>query len=292
MRKRSTGISGAVTPRARRTRTTPAATAAAMPTTAGRAGPPRVRVSTPMKRSPSMAALSKALVQSNGRRARSELRQEAQRQPEVEDAERHVDGEEPRPRPDREDAGGQRRRDRRRDRDDEAVQPDAAAEVGVRIGIADERAVHAHQRGAADPLEDTGGDQEFEAPRQRAEQRAEGEERDAELVDPPVADTLAHRGERQQQRDDDELVGVDHPDRLRRRRAELAGDARQRDVDDGAVEHRHGDADGDGEHCEVAARRRQAVGVDHVGHGRPFSCRDDAARRGEVKGRTPRCAGG
>jgi preprotein translocase subunit SecE len=151
--------------------------------------------------------------------------------------------------------------------------------------VADERAVHAHDRGAADPLHDAGGNELRQARRERAEQRAEREDGDPGLIDRPVAHPLAQRGERQQQRDDHQLVGVDHPDRGRGRGADLARDARQRDVGDGAVEHGHGDADRDRQHGEVALRRRQAVGVDLVGQLLTLGQRHGSGHAGPTMGR-------
>jgi hypothetical protein len=62
-----------------------------------------------------------------------------------------------------------------------------------------------------------------------------------------------------------ELVGVDHPDRIRRARIEVLGDPRQRDVDEGGVETGKRDSDHQGQDRPVPLRDRHTVfGVIHV----------------------------
>ena len=80
-------------------------------------------------------------------------------------------------------------------------------------------------------------------------------------IDPPIADDFAERGQRQQRDRDRELVAVDDPDRKRRARMQIAGDGRQRDIGDRAVDHRHHEAERDGQDRPVTLRLGQAVGV-------------------------------
>ena len=152
LRKRSTGISGAGIRRPRRTSSIAATAATTSPAAAGRLAPSRVSVSAPTKKRPNIAALRSALVQSKAPAGLLGPRQ-VPGEPEVQEPERHVDREEPGPGADGEDARGERRGDGRGDRDHEPVEADAAAEMGIGIGVADERPVHAHDRGAADPLQ-------------------------------------------------------------------------------------------------------------------------------------------
>ena len=109
-RKRSIGMSGAGSRAPRRTSTTPGADGDGEPDRGRQRRPaPRVSASAPTKKRPNIAALRSALVQSNGRCGGLGARQVAPRQPEVQEAEGHVDREEPGPGPDREDARGERR---------------------------------------------------------------------------------------------------------------------------------------------------------------------------------------
>ena len=74
-------------------------------------------------------------------------------------ADRDVDGEQPWPGPERQDAGGHGRADRRRDRDHHGVEADALAQLGVRIDVAHQRAVDAHHAGRAEALQGAGDGQ-------------------------------------------------------------------------------------------------------------------------------------
>ena len=74
---------------------------------------------------------------------------------------------------------------------------------------------------APKPLRDAGNRQLGQRMRHRAGQRRDGEQRDPDPIDPAVADNLAQCGQRQQRDRDGELIGVDHPDRLRRRHVEI-----------------------------------------------------------------------
>ncbi len=177
-----------------------------------------------------------------------------------EDAERHVDAEQPAPVCHRQHRRGDGRAERGGGCDDEGVDADSAPEVALRIGEAHQRGVHAHDAGGTQALDDARDAQGEERGRQSAGERGEGEHRESGLRDAPVADDLAERGERQQHHQDRELVGVDDPDGRGGARAEVARDGGQGDVDDGAVEHRHADREQDRGDRPVAARYGQAVG--------------------------------
>ena len=175
-------------------------------------------------------------------------------------------------------AAATRRPDRRRHRDDEGVEADAAAEQGPGIGEAHQRAVDREHAGGAEALPDPRDDQRRHVLRQRAGDRAEREDRQAPEIDAAIADALAERGERQQPHHHRELIGVDDPDRFGRAGVELGGDRRQRDVGDRSVEHRHGDADGDRQHRPVAQRGGKAVGMNDADQFRLSSARGAAQR--------------
>ena len=118
-----------------------------------------------------------------------------ERQQKGDDADRHVDREEPRPRRYRQDRRRDARAGRRRHRHDERHQGDAAAQLAARIGKAHERRVDAHHPGGAEPLQGTAQGQHVERGRERADQRRRGVEHEAETVDPAVAKDVAERGE-------------------------------------------------------------------------------------------------
>ena len=176
-------------------------------------------------------------------------------------AERNVDGEQPGPAADCEDAGGERRPDRGGEGDDERVDPDAAAEQVARIGEAHQRRVDAHDAGRAKPLDDARDRQQRQRMRQRAEGGCEREQHEPDQIDAPIADDLAERRQRQQRDRDRELVAVDDPDREGGARVQVGRDRRQRDIGDGAVDDGHDDAERNGQDRLVALGLWQAVGM-------------------------------
>src|SRR3982751_6379913 len=74
-----------------------------------------------------------------------------------------------------------------------------------------------------------------------------------------------------------EQVGVDDPDQRRLAEAEVGADRRQRDVDDGRVEHDHDDAEADDGEREPAARKRGRGG--RHGHARVQGAHASRGRR-------------
>ena len=189
------------------------------------------------------------------------VRQAAQAEHQRQRTERDVDGEQPGPGSDRQDARGERRADRGREGDDERVDPDAAAELAARVGEAHQCRVDAHDAGGAKTLDDARDRQQRQRMRQRAEGGCEREQDEPGQIDAAIADDLAERRQRQQRDRDRELVAVDDPDREGRARIEVGCDRRQRHVGDGAVDDRHDDAERNGQHRLVALRLRQAVGM-------------------------------
>ncbi len=202
---------------------------------------------------------------------------------EVDDADRHVDREQPLPGADGENRRGDGRPDRGGDRHHQRVQPDTAAEQGLRIGEADQRAVDAEDPGGAEALRDPRGDQLRHGVGERAAERARGEDRQADEVDAAIADPLAERGAREQRDHDRELIGVDDPDRLGRARVKFGGDDRQRNVGDRRVEHGHRDAERDRKHRPVALRRRQAVGMHRLDQNPPSALGAATRRRARAR---------
>ena len=147
--------------------------------------------------------------------------------------------EEPLPRRDRQNSGLYTRPDRCRGRSDHgASDRDSPAELVGGINEAEQGHVDAHDPGTAKTLEDARGDERGQRPGERVDERAEREHGQTRDEDAPVAAQLAERAECQKRDRHGELIGVDHPDGIRRVRAKLGGDGRQRDVGDGAIEYR------------------------------------------------------
>ncbi|MGY4504417.1 hypothetical protein ACVWYH_008374 [Bradyrhizobium sp. GM24.11] len=210
---------------------------------------------------PKVIAESPALCQSKEWLAGGRMRQAAQADHERDHAERNVDGEQPGPAADCEDAGGERRPDRGGEGDDERVEPDAAAEQVARIGEANQRRVDAHDACRTKPLDDARGREQRQRMRQCAECGCEREQREPDQIDAAISDDLAERGQRQQRDGDRELVAVDDPDRERRACVQVGCDRRQRDIGDRAVDDGHEDAKRNGQDRLIALGLGQAVGM-------------------------------
>ena len=108
---------------------------------------------------------------------------------------------------------------------------------------------------------------------QPAGERRQREPRHPDEEDPPTAEVVAQRPAEQDERRQRQRVGVDRPLQIAEARVELGADARQRDVDDGAVDHHDpGAQHGGGEH--PAACRRAHPQPARLGHsrtvGRPY----------------------
>ena len=177
----------------------------------------------------------------------------------ADDAERHVDREQPRPVGDREDAGRDTRPDGGRDRDHHRVVAERASQHAVRVDEPHQRGVDAHDPRCPQPLQHARRRQGEQAAGQRARERGDHEQREADPIDAPVADDLARRGQRQQRHRDRELVGVDHPDRAGRRGPEIVRDGGQGDIGDRAIQHRHHEGYEHGEHGPVPLRHRETI---------------------------------
>jgi hypothetical protein len=80
--------------------------------------------------------------------------------------------------------------------------------------------------------------------RQAAEQGRQGKDAQTGQVDRLGAIPVGQRSCHQQQRRESEGVAVHDPDQIRQGNGELHCDAGQGDVDDGDVQHRHDEADG------------------------------------------------
>ncbi len=177
------------------------------------------------------------------------------------EADRDVDGEQPAPRGNREDGRGDRRAGRRRDRDDHRVIADTCPQHRLGIGEAHQRTVHRHDRRGTEPLDEAADGQSGQRRREGASDRGKHEQAQPGRIDPFIPQYFAERRERQQHHRDGDLIGVHHPDRCSGARANVAGDGRQRDIGDRAVEHRHRHGQPYGGDGPIAARHRQPVAI-------------------------------
>ena len=101
-----------------------------------------------------------------------------------------------------------------RQRDAIAARPDAdrmGALGRIFIGHGEDRQRGRHQQRRAEPGQGAAGDQDDLVRREAANQRADGEDRDAEREDAAAAIKIGERSRRQQQARIDEIVGVDAP---------------------------------------------------------------------------------
>ena len=100
-----------------------------------------------------------------------------------------------------------------------------------------------HEQRPGDPLQGAGADQELDRGRERAEDRGDAEGDQAGDEDPPPPELVAERAADQEQRDQGQHVGLDHPLLAGQPRVEPVGDRRQRHVDHGRVEEDDGRAE-------------------------------------------------
>ncbi len=166
--------------------------------------------------------------------------QDAQRQQGGGQAERQVDQEDPVPVQRLGEDSAEDLADRRAGRADEAEGADGTAAL-ARLG--EERDEHAEAdrggQGAADALEEAGGDQQLRAGGEGAQQRGRGEQRQAGDEHLPAADEVPEPAGQQEQPGEGDQIGVDGPGQAGGGEAEVLLDGRQGDGDDRAVQDDH-----------------------------------------------------
>ena len=180
------------------------------------------------------------------------VRQVALGQHEGDDAERRIDGEQDRPRGDREQRRADRRAGGQRGRDHGGVEAQPAAQLVARIDRAHQRRLDRHDGRTAQPLEGASQQEPGQRGREGAADRGQREQHQPEAIDVAVADDVGQRRHRQQRDDERDLGRVDDPDRAFGRDVEVLGDVGQRQVGHRVAEHRHHQPDGDGRHREPA----------------------------------------
>ncbi len=166
------------------------------------------------------------------------------------DADRNIDEENPAPGKAVGDPSAQRRADGRRGDDRHAVERESRGALVGGKRIDQDRLLHRSQSPAANALQHAKENQPAETWREPAEQRGDGEQRDATHVVILAAEDAAEpRAERQNDRVGHQIAGQ-HPSAFVAADGEAAGDVRQRHVGDGGVEQLHERGEGHGQRDE------------------------------------------
>ena len=167
------------------------------------------------------------------------LHEEQARRRQHEQADRHVEPEDPLPGDAVDDGAADERAERDRETGD--ARPDAERDpsaLGGKGGREQRQAQRQHE-GCAGALQRPGGHKLAGALRECRGARGEREERESELEDPAPAEAVAECGSREQQHGERQRVRVHEPAELLDGRTEIGPDARQRGRHDEVVEHDH-----------------------------------------------------
>jgi hypothetical protein len=168
------------------------------------------------------------------------LRDEAHGADDAEDADRHVDEEDPLPAQQlRQDAAEQHAGGSPDGAHRPPVAERAIALVALREGGGDDRQRGGRDDGAAEALHGARDDQRGLVGRQATGQRGEGEEQHPGHEDAPAPEQVRRAAAEEQEAREGQRVGVDDPLQVDGGEAEVLADRRQRDVDDGDVEDDH-----------------------------------------------------
>ena len=139
----------------------------------------------------------------------------------------------------------QRGSEARRDGRGRAPQPDGVGTPLLGERLDDQRQGRRDQQRRAERLHDPGGDQELDGRGGRAQGGRHGEQRDAGDERAAPAQQVGQPAADDQERGEDDVVGVEHPGQAADRRVgERLPDRGERDVDDGRVEEREERAEG------------------------------------------------
>ena len=183
----------------------------AAPPRSGRVRRPGARLSTSERRAMTQAAIPKGRFTRNAQRQSPSSHEQA--------ADRRAQ------------AGGQRCRG--------APQSDRVGPALGGEGRDDQRQRGRHQHGRAEGLHDAGADEEADRRREGADHRGDREDQDTPDERASPADQVGHPAERDQERREDDVVGVQDPRQVADRGVrERLADAGERDVDDRGVEER------------------------------------------------------
>ena len=169
-------------------------------------------------------------------------------------------GEHPRPGAEGEDRAAERGGERGGARHDDAVDAEPAAELALRVDGADERSRDAERRPRAERLRGADDEEEGQRPSEEAEQRGDGEDDLADLVETAVAEAVAERREGEEGHDQHQLVDRDHQHRLGAGDVEVPREGGERNGGDGAVDDHERGAERDGADSPEAAGSGKAFG--------------------------------
>ncbi|MNT14195.1 hypothetical protein D3C72_1491890 [compost metagenome] len=128
----------------------------------------------------------------------------------------------------------------------------AVAHLFVVIGVGEQAERAGHEQRGAHALQHAGGDQGIRVRSQAAQQGRHREHAQAGQIEGFAAIAVGQRAGHQQQGGEGERVAVHDPDQVRQRHGELDGDAGQRHVDDGDIQHGHHESDGQGDQRQPA----------------------------------------
>ena len=206
----------------------------------------------------------------------------APRQPGRRDGDRQVDEEDRAPSDRVDEPAAGERADRTRDGARRRPRADGPAARFAVERRADQRQAGRHQECGADPLGDTGGEQQLEARRQRAAERCQREDEHAGEEGASPAPAVAGDAAEQHQRAERQQVGVDQPGDRRAVRTEVVLDRRQADVDHRAVD--------EGEAGAEDRRRQRAGGAPPLRGRTSIGRRAGLAQRADDNPRTAACA--
>ena len=200
-------------------------------------------------------------------RGAAQVRQQAAGGQAAEDAHWQVDQEDPVPGHGFHQPATQGRTRQGADQAGNGDEAEDADQLAARIDAQDHQAPHRQHQRTAEALDDPGGDQQVEAGRQGAEQRAKGEEGDGGEEDAATAEAIGNPARGGNQQRHGEQVGDHHPLHAQRILAEVGGHARQGGVDDGRVQRLHEEGHGDQPGKPAGRGGIQGRG----GHGRSLS---------------------
>ena len=168
------------------------------------------------------------------------LRHDPRSQRQHDGADRHVDEEDPAPAQRLDDHPAEEQPDGATGARDGA--PDGERAVSVRPfgeGGEDDREGRRRDHRAAEPLQAPGDQQHPLGLREPTEQRSAGEDGDPGHEQPAASEPVGGAPAEQQEAAEDQGVGVQHPGEALFGEADVDLDRRQRDVDDGRVQHDH-----------------------------------------------------
>ena len=176
---------------------------------------------------------------------RLRLDQEPLHQCQREHADRHVDEEDPVPGEIVGEPAADRRPDRGRHDDRDTVDREGLGALLRRKRVGQDGLLARHHAAAAQALQDAEEDQERQAGRQPAQQRAHGEQRHAQHVEALASDHAQEPAADRHDHGAGDQIGGDHPGTFVDAGRQAAGDVAQRHIGDRGVEHLHEGGDRD-----------------------------------------------